>query len=42
MINLYMKKYSIGFDHEQLTHRSAGRDFRHTDVHSKVVTPLLA
>ena len=37
-----MKKYSIGFDHEQLTYGSAGRDFRLTDVHGKVVTPLLA
>ena len=32
----------LGFDHEQLTYRYAGRDFRLTDVHGKVVTPLIA
>ncbi len=32
----------LGFDHEQLTYRYAGRDFRLTDVHGKVVRPLLA
>ena len=32
----------LGFDHEKLTFRYAGRDFRLTDVHGKVVTPLIA
>ncbi|HET6425195.1 MAG TPA: DUF1501 domain-containing protein, partial [Planctomycetaceae bacterium] len=32
----------MGFDHERLTYRFAGRDFRLTDVHGQVVTDLLA
>ena len=32
----------LGFDHEKLTFRYAGRDFRLTDVHGKVVKDLLA
>jgi hypothetical protein len=32
----------LGFDHEKLTYRYAGRDFRLTDVHGQVVTELLA
>jgi len=32
----------LGFDHEQLTYRHAGRDFRLTDVHGRVVHELLA
>jgi hypothetical protein len=32
----------MGFDHERLTYRYAGRDFRLTDVHGKVVKELLA
>jgi hypothetical protein len=32
----------LGFDHERLTFRHAGRDFRLTDVHGKVVTGILA
>jgi hypothetical protein len=32
----------LGFDHERLTYRYAGRDFRLTDVHGKVVEALLA
>jgi arylsulfatase A-like enzyme len=32
----------LGFDHEKLTFRHAGRDFRLTDVHGKVVHALLA
>jgi hypothetical protein len=32
----------LGFDHEKLTYRYAGRDFRLTDVHGKVVKGLLA
>jgi len=32
----------LGLDHEQLTFRSAGRDFRLTDVYGKVVHDLIA
>jgi hypothetical protein len=32
----------LGFDHTKLTYRFQGRDFRLTDVHGKIVTPLLA
>jgi uncharacterized protein (DUF1501 family) len=32
----------LGFDHEKLTYRHAGRDFRLTDVHGKVVRDLIA
>lgn len=32
----------LGFDHERLTYRHAGRDFRLTDVHGQVVRELLA
>jgi hypothetical protein len=32
----------LGLDHERLTYRYAGRDFRLTDVHGRVVTELLA
>jgi hypothetical protein len=32
----------FGFDHERLTYRYAGRDFRLTDVHGKVVQELIA
>jgi hypothetical protein len=32
----------LGFDHEKLTYRFAGRDFRLTDVHGHVVKELLA
>jgi hypothetical protein len=32
----------LGFDHEQLTYRFQGRDFRLTDVHGKVVKEILA
>jgi hypothetical protein len=32
----------LGFNHEQLTFRHAGRDFRLTDVHGHVVKDLLA
>jgi hypothetical protein len=32
----------LGFNHEKLTYRYAGRDFRLTDVHGKVVKELLA
>jgi len=32
----------LGFDHEKLTYRFQGRDYRLTDVHGKVVKGLLA
>lgn len=32
----------LGFDHEKLTFRHAGRDFRLTDVHGQVVKDLIA
>jgi hypothetical protein len=32
----------FGFDHEKLTYRFQGRDYRLTDVHGNVVTKLLA
>jgi hypothetical protein len=32
----------MGFDHERFTYRYAGRDFRLTDVHGRVVNELLA
>ena len=31
----------LGFNHEKLTHRFQGRDFRLTDVHGEVVEKLL-
>ena len=34
--------HQLGFDHEKLTYRFMGRDFRLTDVHGKVVDDLLA
>jgi arylsulfatase A-like enzyme len=32
----------LGFDHERLTYRHAGRDFRLTDVAGEVVRPVIA
>lgn len=32
----------LGFDHERLTYRYAGRDFRLTDVHGRIVDELIA
>jgi len=32
----------LGFDHEKLTYRFQGRDFRLTDVHGQVVKDILA
>ena len=32
----------LGFDHEQFTYRWAGRDFRLTDVHGRVIQDLVA
>jgi hypothetical protein len=34
--------YALGLDHEELTYRYSGRDFRLTDVHGKVVHDLFA
>ena len=34
--------YALGLDHERLTYRHAGRDFRLTDVYGKVVHDVLA
>ena len=34
--------HQLGLDHERLTYRYAGRDFRLTDVHGKVVKEILA
>ena len=34
--------HCIGFDHERLTHRYQGRDFRLTDIHGRVVESILA
>lgn len=34
--------HMLGFDHEKLTYRYAGRDFRLTDVHGNVVKDILA
>ena len=32
----------LGFDHERLTYRHAGRDFRLTDVSGEVISGVLA
>jgi hypothetical protein len=32
----------LGFDHERLTYRYAGRDFRLTDVHGRVIREIVA
>ena len=32
----------LGFDHEKFTYRHAGRDFRLTDLHGRVVRELMA
>ena len=34
--------HQLGIDHEELTYRHAGRDFRLTDVHGKVVHEILS
>ena len=34
--------YLMGFDHERLTYRFQGRDFRLTDVHGRIVPDILA
>ncbi len=33
--------YLMGIDHEKLTYRYSGRDFRLTDVHGKVIHDIL-
>jgi hypothetical protein len=32
----------LGIDHEKLTYRYSGRDFRLTDVHGRIVNELIA
>ena len=32
----------LGFDHEKLTYRYAGRDFHLTDIHGQVVKEVVA
>ena len=32
----------LGLDHEELTYRYSGRDFRLTDVHGKIIREILA
>ena len=32
----------LGLDHERLTYRHAGRDFRLTDIFGKVIEPILS
>ncbi len=34
--------YALGLDHERLTYKYAGRDFRLTDVHGRIVKELFA
>jgi len=34
--------HQLGLDHKRLTYRHAGRDYRLTDVHGRVVRELLA
>jgi hypothetical protein len=34
--------HCLGFDHEKLTYRFQGRDFRLTDIHGKGVKEMLA
>jgi hypothetical protein len=34
--------HQLGLDHEQLTYRYAGRNFRLTDVHGRVVHEVVA
>lgn len=31
----------LGFDHQRLTYRYAGRDFRLTDVHGRVIHDMI-
>ena len=34
--------HQLGFNHEEFTYRHAGRDFRLTDVHGKVIRDILS
>ncbi len=34
--------HCLGYDHKRLTYRFQGRDYRLTDVHGEIVTPVLA
>ena len=34
--------HCLGVDHERLTYKFQGRDFRLTDVHGRVVTEILS
>ena len=34
--------HQLGLDHEKLTYRYSGRDFRLTDVHGQVVKNIIA
>ena len=34
--------HQLGLNHEKLTYRYAGRDFRLTDVHGKVLKDIIA
>ena len=34
--------HMLGIDHERLTYRHAGRDFRLTDVHGQVIQDVIA
>jgi hypothetical protein len=34
--------HALGLDHEKLTHRFGGRDFRLTDVHGEIINAVLA
>ena len=34
--------HQLGLDHEKLTYRYDGRDFRLTDVHGKVIRDIIA
>ena len=37
----HFELHLLGFDHERLTYRYAGRDFRLTDVHGKVLHEII-
>ena len=34
--------YLLGFDHEKLTYRYSGRDFRLTDVHGRILKEVIS
>ena len=31
----------MGYDHQRMTYRYAGRDFRLTDIHGEVIRPII-